>query len=140
MKIAIFTNNYLPNIFGVSASIESFRKQFEKMGHTVYIFAPKTSGYVDENPNVFRYDSIDFEYKISFPLAIPYSSKITRILDELEIDIVHSQHPNLLGVAAHRWAHKKKVPLVFTWHTLYDFYTHFVPFFIPQKLARNNFV
>ncbi|HBP00950.1 MAG: Glycosyltransferase [Candidatus Moranbacteria bacterium GW2011_GWE2_47_10] len=135
MKIAIFTNNYLPNYFGVSTSIESFRLDFERMGHTVYVFAPQAVGYADANRNVFRYPSFDLNYKISFPLAIPYSWKIGNILEKLEIDIIHSQHPNLLGYAARRWAKKKKVPLVFTWHTLYDRYAHFVPPFIPRKLA-----
>lgn len=140
MKIAIFTNNYLPNPFGVSSSIESFRKEFERDGHEVYIFAPKTKGYQDENPNVFRYPSIDFRYKISFPLAIPYSKKINKILEKLEIDIIHSQHPNLLGSVAKKWAEKKQVPLIFTWHTLYDKYTHFVPIFVPKKFIGRGII
>ena len=136
MRLAIFTNNYLPNPYGVSGSIESFRKEFEKRGHTVYVFAPRTKDYVDENPNVFRYPSIDINYKISFPLGIPFSHSISKKLEELEIDIIHSQHPNLIGWAAKKWAKKKKVPLVFTWHTLYDHYAHFAPPFIPQKFVE----
>lgn len=136
MNIAIFTNNYLPNPYGVSMSIESFRKEFEKLGHTVYIFAPETKGYVDENANVFRYPSIDINYKISFPLGIPFSRKISKKLEELEIDIIHSQHPNLIGWAGKRWAKRKKIPLVFTWHTMYDKYSHFAPPFISQKFAQ----
>lgn len=134
MKIAIFTNNYLPNPYGVSMSIESFRIEFEKRGHAVYIFAPYTKGYEDKNPNVFRYPSFDINYKISFPLAIPLSRHIDKILEKLEIDVIHSQHPNLLGWKAKKWAKKKNVPLVFTWHTLYDQYTNFVPL-IPNYLA-----
>lgn len=136
MKIAVFTNNYLPNPYGVSMSIESFRKEFEKMGHTVYIFAPEFKGFVDENPNVYRYQSIDFTFKkINFPIAIPFSPRIDAILEKLEIDVIHSQHSNLLGWAARKWAKKKGVPLVFTWHTLYDQYSHFAPFFVPKKFA-----
>ncbi len=134
MNIAIFTNNYLPNPYGVSGSIESFRKQFEKLGHQVFIFAPNYKNYKDENPNVFRYPSFDIQYKIKFPIVIPYSSKIDKIIDSLQIDIIHSQHPNLLGSVAKKWAKKKNIPLVFTWHTLYDQYTHFVPL-VPRKLS-----
>lgn len=148
MRIAIFTNNYLPNPYGVTQSIESFRRQFERRGHTVYIFAPKWKGYADKNPNacptenfsqknfgrVFRYPSVDIKYKISFPLAIPYSFKISKILKNLKLDIIHSQHPNLLGGAAAKWAKRKKIPLVFTWHTLYDQYVHFAPL-VPKKWA-----
>ena len=134
MKIAIFTNNYLPNPYGVSGSVESFRKEFERMGHEVFIFAPRWKGYADENPQVFRYPAFETNVKIKFPIAIPYSRKISKIIDNLDLDIIHSQHPNLLGSAAARWARRKNIPLVFTWHTLYDQYAHFAPF-VPAKLA-----
>lgn len=134
MRIGIFTNNYLPNPYGVSLSVESFRKEFESLGHDVFIFAPKWKDYKDANPRVFRYPSVDIKIKIRFPLAIPYSGKIDKILENLDLDIIHSQHPNLLGSAAKRWATKKNIPLVFTWHTLYDQYAHFAPF-IPKRFA-----
>lgn len=134
MKIGIFTNNYLPNPYGVSGSVESFRKKFESQGHEVFIFAPKWKGYRDKNPRVFRYPSVNIKVKIKFPLAIPYSRKISRIIQKIDLDVIHSQHPNLLGSAAMHWAKKKRVPLIFTWHTLYDQYAHFAPF-IPRKLA-----
>ena len=139
MRIGIFTNNYLPNPYGVSGSIESFRKQFEKQGHTVYIFAPNYKNYQDINPNVFRYPSLDIEFKIKFPLAIPYSRKMDKIIENLDLDIIHSQHPNLLGTAAKKWAKKKNIPLVFTWHTLYDQYAHFVPL-IPNKIVSKYII
>lgn len=139
MKIAIFTNNYLPNPYGVSMSIETFRKDFERLGHQVFIFAPKFPGYSDKNPHVFRYPSIDINIKFRFPLPIPYSWKIRRILKKLDIDIIHAQHPNLLGSAAARWARKKKIPLIFTWHTLYDKYTNFIPF-LPKKIASGYII
>jgi len=134
MRIAIFTNNYLPHPYGVPNSIESFRKVFEALGHQVFIFAPRWPGYADENPNVFRYPALNLSYKIKFTLAIPYSQKIDAIMEKLDLDIIHSQHPNLLGSAAMKWAKKKNIPLVFTWHTLYDQYAHFVPL-VPKKLA-----
>ena len=134
MDIAIFTNNYLPNPYGITTSIESFRKEFEKRGHTVYIFAPKNKGYKDKNKNVFRYPSIDIKYKIRFPLPISYAPEIDKKIEKLEIDIIHSQHPNLLGGVAWRWAKKKNIPIVFTWHTIYDKYTHYAPI-IPKKLS-----
>ncbi|PIU80485.1 MAG: hypothetical protein CO140_01620 [Candidatus Moranbacteria bacterium CG_4_9_14_3_um_filter_40_7] len=132
MRIGIFTNNYLPNPYGVTNSVESFRKKLESWNHQVFIFAPHYKNYQDENPNVFRYPALDISYKIKFPLAIPYSREMNEVLSKLEIDIIHSQHPNLLGTAAMKWAKKKNIPLVFTWHTLYDQYVHFVPL-IPAK-------
>lgn len=135
MRIAIFTNNYLPNPFGVSVSIESFRRELERRGHTVYIFAPSFKGYADTSRHVFRYPSVEMHFRgVRFPIAIPYSRKMDKILEKMDIDIIHAQHPNLLGWQARRWAHKKHIPLVFTWHTLYDQYAHFNPF-LPIKIS-----
>lgn len=139
MNIAIFTNNYLPNPYGVTRSIESFRTELEKRGHTVFIFAPRYPEYADQNPHVFRYPAVETNLKFRFPLAIPYSFKMHKILEDLKIDIVHAQHPNLLGSAAARWAQKKKVPLVFTWHTLYDRYAHFAKY-VPKKWAAGYMI
>lgn len=140
MKIGIFTNNYLPNPYGVPTSIETFRRELEKRGHAVFIFAPHWKEYKDSNPNVFRYPSVDIEIKFRFPLAIPYSWKMDKVIKNLDLDVIYSQHPNLLGSAAMKWAKKlsyqrgKKIPLIFTWHTLYDHYAHFVKF-LPERLV-----
>ena len=136
MNIAIFTNNYLPNPYGVTTSIESFRQEFERAGHTVYIFAPQFENYKDKNRKVFRYPSFDINYKISFPLPIPFSFELEKKIKKLKIDIIHAQHPNLLGSMAMHWAKKKKIPIVFTWHTIYDKYTHYTPL-LPQKFSAH---
>ena len=75
MKIAFFTDTYLPNRDGVVASITSFKEELEKRGHKVYVF---TSGGRKErkenkNPDVFYYKSATFkpypQYKVAlFPL------------------------------------------------------------------------
>ncbi|MCA9364502.1 MAG: glycosyltransferase [Candidatus Moranbacteria bacterium] len=139
MKIAIFTNNYLPNPYGVTGSVETFRKYFEEKGHTVYIFAPDWHGYTDNNPHVFRYPSLDLPWlKFRFPVPLSWATRTAqKNVDMQSIDIIHAQHPNLLGAEAKRVAKKYQKPIVFTWHTRYDYYTHFAPFFIPESLALN---
>ena len=136
MKIAFFTNNYLPNVYGVPMSVETLRKEFESLGHEVFIFAPNYSDYQDTNKHVFRYPSVDINIKFRLPLGTPYSRKMDKIIKNLDLDIIHSQHPNLLGSAAMKWASKKNIPLIFTWHTLYDQYTNFVPFLPAKLIAR----
>ena len=39
----------------------------------------------------------------------------------------HAHHPFLLGPAARRFARRRRRPLVFTYHTRYDKYAHYVP-------------
>ncbi len=134
MNIAIFTNNYLPNPYGVSTSVEGFRRALIKQGHQVYIFAPHWEGKYEDDKNIFRYPSISMKTKVPFSLVVPYSKSINKIIEDLEIDIIHTQHPNLLGFVAKNWALKKNVPLVFTWHTLYDKYAHYTPL-VPDAIA-----
>jgi len=135
MRIAIFTNNYLPNPYGVSTSVEGFRQVLISMGHIVYIFAPQWGDEVNKSEKyIYRYPSIKIPTKIEASMVVPYSSKIDNIIEELDFDIIHAQHPNLLGTVASKWALKKDVPLVFTWHSLYDRYAHYISF-VPEKLS-----
>ncbi len=135
MKIGIFTNNYRPITGGLTTSIVGFKKGLEAKGHEVFIFAPKFPGHTDTDRHVYRYPSLNFKYKTAYPLAIPLSRKNSKIIKNLNLDIIHSQHPQLLGSAAKRWAKKLGLPLIFTNHTRYESYTHYVPL-IPQSLLK----
>lgn len=135
MKIGIFTNNYRPITGGLTTSIVGFEKGLEAKGHEVFIFAPRFPNYSDSQKNIYRYPSINLRYKTTYPLAIPFSRRNSKIIKNLGLDIIHSQHPQLLGWAAGQWAKKLKIPLVFTNHTRYESYTHYIPV-IPQSLLK----
>ena len=137
MKIAIFTNNYLPNPYGVSTSVEGFRLSLNKKDHAVSVFAPQWfEPFVKDEENIFRYPAIKVPTKIDFSLVVPFSAQIDAQIDKMDFDIIHAQHPNLLGMTGKRWAQKKNVPLVFTWHSLYDRYAHYMPF-VPEKISAH---
>lgn len=135
MRIAIFTNNYLPNPYGVSTSVDGFYRGLQKAGHEVTIFAPHWKhGEQVSDVHVYRYPSVDVPTKVPFVLALPYAPEIESIIEDKEFDIVHSQHPNILGGQARKWAQKKGIPLVFTWHSRYDRYAHYATL-IPERIA-----
>ena len=135
MRIGIFTNIYLPIVSGVVTIIENYRQELERQGHQVFIFAAENRGYKDENPRVFRFKSIDLNYKISYPLPIISSPRISRIIKKINLDIAHTQHFFVCGQIA--WYHAKKfnIPLVFTQHTRYEYYTHYVPY-LPKEISK----
>ena len=62
-----------------------------------------------------------------FSVALPVSGLLSDTLDAFQPDIVHAHHPFLLGMTALRIARYRQLPLVFTHHTLYEQYTHYVP-------------
>ncbi len=135
MRIGIYSNNYLPIISGLTTSIENFRIGLAAKGHRVFVFAPHFPGYCDKNPDVFRYPSFNFRYRVDYPIAINILGWRTRkIADNLKLDIVHSQHPNILGAEAQRTARRNNIPIIFTYHTFYEYYVHYIPL-VPRSLV-----
>src|SRR6185503_19688748 len=127
MHIANFTNTYLPVISGVVRSVRSFRDELTRQGHNVFIFAPE-SDYIDKEPFIFRYPSLSLPLGVDIPTAIPISPFVDRVLPAIKLDVIHTHHPFLLGQTAASKAQELNLPLVFTFHTQYREYTHYIPF------------
>lgn len=121
MRIGFFTNNYLPRHTGVAHSLENFRLALESLGNDVFIFAPRYSKKDEENKKLFRYKSIRLHRNLGFLRAIPFphSSKIRKKIKDLNLDIIHSHHPYILGKTALKYAKDLNLPIVFTVHTPY---------------------
>ena len=131
MRIALFTNNYLPFCGGVTISVETLRRGLEARGHEVWVMAPRFRGVAGSAPGVIRYPSIPATTYPEFPLAIPYAPAVTARVRALAVDVFHAHHPFLLGPAAERLARRAGRPLVFTYHTRYEKYAHYVPLTRP---------
>jgi 1,2-diacylglycerol 3-alpha-glucosyltransferase len=134
MKIGIFTNAYKPIISGVVNSIELIKKGMKARGHKVYIFAPKFQEYRDQEAGVFRFLSVNLSTDVQFPLAIPFSPRIFAILERLDLDVIHTHHPFLLGKLGVQFGRRKNIPIVFTFHTQYEQYSHYIP--LPGEVVR----
>lgn len=135
MHIAFFTNFYLPVVNGVTRSVESFREALTRLNHNVFIFAQADNDYKDEAPFIFRYPSLTLPVYVEVPAVIPVSPFIDQLLPALKLDVIHTHHPFLLGRTAARKAEELDLPLVFTFHTQYQEYTHYVP--IPQEAFQD---
>ena len=109
-------------------SISTFRQAFDDMGHNVFVFAQKAAKYHDDEPFIFRYPAVEVPWANDYAFPVPFSSSIDDTLPCLKLDVIHSHHPFLLGETAARKAESLGLPLVFTFHTRYDEYTHYVPF------------
>ena len=141
MHIAHFTNTYKPNVNGVVRSVSTFREGFVRLGHQVFIFCQKADDYEDTEPFLFRYPAFKipgFDYSAS----VPTSLFVDTLLPSLKLDVIHSNHPNLLGSAAANYAEKYNLPLVFTFHTRYVEYAEgylgkipFITSFIEGQLV-----
>ena len=134
MRIALFTNNYLPFCGGVTISVETLRQGLESAGHEAWVFGPRLTGAEDVSVKVVRYPSIPVATYPEFALAVPYSRRIDRMVAALDFDVIHAHHPFLLGPAARRLARRARRPLIFTYHTRYEKYAHYVP--LPLGLVQ----
>ncbi len=121
MRIAFFTNNYLPRSSGVAHAVENLRLSLEEFGHQVFVFAPRYSKKDKESSKLFRYKSIRTHHKMGFLRAIPFphSPTIRKKIKGLNLDIIHSHHPYILGKTALKYAKELNIPIVFTLHTPY---------------------
>lgn len=133
MRVGLFTNNYLPFRGGVTTAVETLRRGLEGLGHRAWVFAPASRRSISDPPCVFRYPSVPAPTYPGFTLALPFSLRLARTARELELDVIHAQHPFLLGVTARRLARRLGHPLVFTYHTRYEKYAHYVP--LPERLV-----
>lgn len=60
---------------------------------------------------------------------------IDRLLPAFKLDVIHAHHPFLLGQTAAVKAQELNLPLVFTFHTQYREYTHYIP--LPMEIVQN---
>lgn len=127
MNILILTNTFTPHVGGVARSVEAFTAEYRKRGHRVLIVAPEFADMPQGEVDVVRINAIQNFNASDFSVALPIHPQLSEMIDDFRPDVVHSQHPFLLGTTAFRLARHRELPLVFTHHTLYEQYTHYVP-------------
>jgi 1,2-diacylglycerol 3-alpha-glucosyltransferase len=135
LHIAMFTNVYRPLTNGVVTSVRSFRRGMLDRGHVVYVMAPHaTEEYHDEERLVFRYPAVELPLQ-RYPLTLPVSPFMDMLLPRLKPDVIHANHPVMLGRVAAKKSRALRVPLVFTYHTRYHEYSHYVRG-VPENLVK----
>ncbi|RRQ22761.1 glycosyltransferase [Thiohalobacter thiocyanaticus] len=127
MNIVIFTNTFTPHVGGVARSVQAFTRHYRNRGHRVLTVAPEFKHMPEDETDVIRIPAIQNFNASDFSVALPVPAGLTEALEDFDPDIIHSQHPFLLGMTAVRMARYLQRPLVFTHHTLYEQYTHYVP-------------
>lgn len=137
MNILMMTNTYTPHVGGVARSVDGFTQGYRARGHDVLVVAPTFPGGRTGEDGVFRIPAIQNFNGSDFSVVLPITGDLEERVEAFEPDIIHSHHPFLIGSTAMRLASQLDVPLVFTHHTMYEEYTHYVPGDSP---ALRNFV
>ncbi len=127
MNIMMMSNTYAPHIGGVAKSIQAFTSEYRKRGHRVFIIAPTFKDYDTDEKDTIRIPAIQNFNGSDFSVALPIPGVISSKINKINPDIIHSHHPFIIGASALRIAHTYELPLVFTNHTKYEDYTHYMP-------------
>ncbi len=131
MNIGFFSETYRPDVNGVITSMDSFRAELERAGHTVYVFAPGADLFPTpwkkpkRERRVFRFNSFSYPLYKSIRVAIPFNVPVARKIPALQLDLVHSHTPFSMGLFAQWVARQQDIPHVHTYHTLYPEYAKF---------------
>lgn len=128
MRIGIFSETYTPYISGLVTSEVMLKHALEKQGHEVYV--------VTANIESFKYEYDEKERVLKIP-GLPtgiYDSRLTSIypvravkkIKSWKLDVIHSQTEFAVGTFARIIAKQYNIPLVHTYHTMYEDYIHYV--------------
>ena len=134
MKVAFFTNTYLPISYGSVTSIRNFRRGLEELGHEVHIFTPNVKGYQDKEINIHRTPSSMYGYKIKYPIAHPWTRHPHKLAKKIGFDVIHCHQPYTVGYYGVNIGKELGLPVVFTHHCRYEDYVHYMPPVLPRKL------
>jgi glycosyltransferase involved in cell wall biosynthesis len=139
LRVAAFTDNYLPYIGGVPISIHRLSQGLLEKGSAVKIFAPS---YGDGRPEkddgvVYRCRTFLLGKKMRFPVTNIFSKRLEEELSGFKPDLVHVHHPFWLGNKGRKLARKSGLPVIFTYHTRLDKYMHNVP--LPGSALKEAF-
>ena len=128
MRIGIFTDTYLPYVSGLVTSELMLKESLEKMGHEVYV--------VTMNLEKLKYE-YDKENKVIYIPGVPtkiYDTRLTtfynpRAFNQIrkwKLDIIHTQTEFSIGTFGRIVAKQLDIPLVHTYHTMYEDYLYYL--------------
>ena len=128
MRIGIFTDTYPPYINGVSTSVSMLENALRKKGHQVYIVTVNTENmrYKYENDeHIIRIPGVPigiYDYRLTGVYPLKAINKIKK----WNLDVIHSHTEFGVGTFARIIAKQYNIPLVHTYHTMYEDYVHYI--------------
>lgn len=140
MNIGLFTETYYPEVNGVANSVYMLKTQLEQRGQNVYVFTTTSPGAPKHEHNVFRVPSLPCFLITERRVGLFYQPKLAHVIKKLNLDLIHTHTEFSLGMFGRIMAKELKLPLVHTYHTIYEDYTHYVTKFKLFDERAKSFV
>ena len=126
MRIGLFSDTYLPDINGVATSVETLRKTLEEHGHDVFVIANhKGLIHLKREGNILRLPGIELKWLYGYAMSSPLQIKAKEEIKMMNLDIIHVHTEFGVGIFARTVAKDLNIPVVTTYHTMYEDYTHY---------------
>ncbi len=144
MRIGLFSDTYSPDINGVVSSIITLQEALIEQGHDVFVITTR-HGHLSlsyEN-NILRLPGVEVKKMYGYTLTSPVHLRAYSIIKDMKLDIIHVHTEFGVGVFGHIMGKMLKLPIVSTYHTTYEDYTHYVNMFnlkSVETLAKKTVV
>lgn len=116
MKIALFTETFLPKVDGIVTRLSHTVDHLQRMGHQVLVVSPDGGLKEYKGAKIYGVSGFPLPLYPELKLALPRPS-IGSELEEFQPDLVHVVNPAVLGLAGLYYAKSLRVPLVASYHT-----------------------
>ncbi|MTF39339.1 glycosyltransferase [Cyanobacterium aponinum UTEX 3222] len=123
MRIALFTETFLPKVDGIVTRLKHTVEHLQKQGDEVLIFSPEGGLKEYKGAKINGIKGIPLPLYPELKLAIPNPS-IGFSLRRFKPDLVHVVNPAVLGLGGIFYAKKYDIPLVASYHTHLPQYLH----------------
>ncbi|BAQ64695.1 glycosyltransferase [Geminocystis sp. NIES-3709] len=123
MRIALFTETFLPKVDGIVTRLKHTVEHLQKQGDEVLIFSPDGGLKEYKGAKINGIKGIPLPLYPELKLAIPNPS-IGFSLQRFKPNLVHVVNPAVLGVGGIFYAKKYNIPLVASYHTHLPQYLH----------------
>ena len=128
MRIGLFSDAYLPDINGVVSSIATLKAALEKLGHTVFVVSNHNGINVkyDAENHILRLPGLEVKKFYGYKMSNPIQLRGEEYIRKMDLDVINVHTEMGIGLFARQMAKKYNIPLVYTYHTLYEDYLHYV--------------
>ena len=133
MRVGIFSDTWYPEMNGVAVSAKQLKTELERLGCEVFVFTVDGGEDVDRS-HVFRMKTIPAGVVRDRRVGILNYRKWLRFIGHLDLDVIHTQTEFSLGILGKRAARRYRIPMVHTFHTIYEYDIHFLR--LPGKDLR----
>ena len=131
MRIGLFSDTFPPEINGVANSTRILADSLKKRGHDVFVVCTHKAlieSELSEDGRILRLAGMELKFLYGYVMTSPFHMKAMEQIKAMDLDIIHVQTEFGVGIFARLCAKHLGLPIVSTYHTTYEDYTHYVNF------------